>query len=143
MCFAEVNLGANLDLSALGESDSTKLLFNENCGIVFQAKNDGIEGVLAENSIEFFKIGTPAEGDTLHIKNGVENFNFKLVVVRDNWFKTSLLWDTKQSGIDKSNERFHDYKKQPLSFNVPCHFEGELPELDEAKPRLKAAILRE
>ncbi len=143
MCFAEVNLGANLDLSALGESDSTKLLFNENCGIVFQAKNDGIEGVLAENSIEFFKIGTPAEGDTLHIKNGVENFNFNIPVLRDTWFKTSFLLDQKQSGIDKATERFHYYKKQPLSFNFPCHFDGKLPELDEAKPRLKAAILRE
>ena len=38
MCFAENNLGAELDLSALNEKDTVKLLFNENCGIVFQAK---------------------------------------------------------------------------------------------------------
>jgi phosphoribosylformylglycinamidine synthase len=43
MCFADVNLGANLDLSELNEDDAVKLLFNENCGIVFQAADASIE----------------------------------------------------------------------------------------------------
>jgi phosphoribosylformylglycinamidine synthase len=37
MCFADVNLGANFDLSGLGESDTVKALFNENIALVFQA----------------------------------------------------------------------------------------------------------
>ncbi|KKM18379.1 hypothetical protein LCGC14_1666260, partial [marine sediment metagenome] len=37
MCFADSQLGANLDVSDLGESDTIKLLFSENAGIVFQA----------------------------------------------------------------------------------------------------------
>ncbi|MGY8915720.1 MAG: AIR synthase-related protein, partial [Flavobacteriales bacterium] len=36
LCFADTKLGANLDLSSLNESDTIKLLFAENAGIVFQ-----------------------------------------------------------------------------------------------------------
>ncbi len=39
MCFADNNLGAELDISALNEKDSFKVLFSENSGIVFQAKD--------------------------------------------------------------------------------------------------------
>ena len=37
MCFADINIGANLNLTALGEKDLVKVLFSENNGIVFQA----------------------------------------------------------------------------------------------------------
>ena len=37
MCFADVNLGANFDISSLNEEDTIKVLFAENSGIVFQA----------------------------------------------------------------------------------------------------------
>ena len=57
MCFADVNLGADLDISALNEEDSIKVLFAENSGIVFQA-DASIETILSENNIEFFNIGT-------------------------------------------------------------------------------------
>jgi phosphoribosylformylglycinamidine synthase len=33
MCFADVNLGANFDLTAINEIDSTKLLFSENIAL--------------------------------------------------------------------------------------------------------------
>ncbi len=39
MCFADVNLGADFDISALNEDDSIKVLFSENSGLVFQADN--------------------------------------------------------------------------------------------------------
>ncbi len=37
MCFADVNLRADYDLSSLLENDTIKVLFSENIGIVFQA----------------------------------------------------------------------------------------------------------
>jgi phosphoribosylformylglycinamidine synthase len=37
MCFADVNLGANFDLTSINEIDSTKLLFSENIAVVFKA----------------------------------------------------------------------------------------------------------
>ncbi len=70
MCFADVNLGANLDLSGMGENDLTKLLFAENCGIVFQASEDKvIENKLSENNIDFVKLGSVTSSETLQLKH--------------------------------------------------------------------------
>ncbi|MFV8226021.1 phosphoribosylformylglycinamidine synthase [Christiangramia aquimixticola] len=143
MCFADVELGADLDFSALGENDLIKLLFNENCGIVFQSVNDNAERFLKEVGVEFYKIGQATTSNALNIKNGKENLSFHIPELRDIWYKTSFLLDEKQSGIDKATERFHNYKEQPLEFKFPAHFTGKLPELDKNKPRIKAAIIRE
>lgn len=143
MCFAEVNLGAELDLSALNEKDPIKLLFNENCGIVFQAKDDSVERLLKDEKIGFFKIGVPAEGSLITIKNGNQNFEFNIPALRDTWYETSFLLDQKQSGIDMATQRFNNYKDQPLRFVFPENFDGKLPVIDEDKPRIKAAIIRE
>ena len=56
LCFAEVNLGADFNISALNEEDIIKVLFAENSGIVFQA-DTSVETILSENNIEFFNIG--------------------------------------------------------------------------------------
>ncbi|OEY72578.1 phosphoribosylformylglycinamidine synthase [Salegentibacter salarius] len=147
MCFADNNLGADLDLSALNEKDSVKLLFNENCGIVFQAKDDTAEKVLSDNKIEFFKIGKVTEGNELQIKNGSENLNFNISELRDVWYKTSFLLDQKQSGVDRATERFNNYKNQPLEFKFPKNFTGKLPVtssgVEKSGKRIKAAIIRE
>jgi len=47
LCFANVHLGAEIDLSKIGETDSLKLLFSENAGIVFQsALNSDVSTIL-------------------------------------------------------------------------------------------------
>ncbi len=143
MCFADVSLAANLDLSVLQEKDIVKLLFNENCGIVFQAKNSSVEDFLNKQEIPFFKIGKVAEGDILSIKNQSDSLSLNIPELRDKWYKTSFLLDEKQSGIDKATERFHNYKKQALEFEFPKHFTGKLPVLESEKPKIKAAIIRE
>jgi phosphoribosylformylglycinamidine synthase len=53
LCFAENNLGAELNLSGLGEKDSFKILFAENSGIVIQAKDGTVETVLHGAKIDF------------------------------------------------------------------------------------------
>ncbi|GAB2772984.1 phosphoribosylformylglycinamidine synthase [Salinimicrobium soli] len=143
MCFAEVDLSAKLDLSALGEKDSVKLLFSENCGIVFQAKNASVESILEEHKIEFFKIGKATEGKTLKIKNGEQEMEFDIPKLRDTWSRTSYLLDQKQSGVDSATERYKNYAKQPLHFKFPEGFDGKLPKIDPSKKRIKAAIIRE
>ncbi|SDR87033.1 phosphoribosylformylglycinamidine synthase [Gramella sp. MAR_2010_147] len=143
MCFADVMLSADLNLSALKENDIIKLLFNENCGIVFQAKDSKVEEILKEKKIEFFNIGKVIESEELKIKNTGANLSFNIPQLRDTWYKTSFLLDEKQSGIDKATERFHNYKEQPLEFKFPEHFTGKLPELESSKPKIKAAIIRE
>lgn len=142
MCFAEVNLGAELDLTGIGETDTVKLVFSENVGIVFQA-DDSVEPILESNGIEFFKIGNVLEGDAIRITNNNTYLSLSVTEMRDTWFKTSYLLDRKQSGEQKAKERFDNYKNQPLNYVFPGHFDGKKPAFDNNKPRPKAAIIRE
>lgn len=142
MCFADVNLAADFDLSNLNENDTVKVLFSENIGIVFQA-DASVETVLAQNNISFFNIGKVKDGNTVTIKNGSQNLSVDVAEARDTWYKTSYLLDKKQSGELKAKERFENYKKQPLQFKFPEHFTGKKPVIDASKPRPKAAIIRE
>tara|TARA_R110002050_G_scaffold100580_1_gene208196 strand:- start:156585 stop:160259 length:3675 start_codon:yes stop_codon:yes gene_type:complete len=141
LCFADVNLGANLDLSDIGEEDTIKLLFSENAGIVFQAKNETVEHVLNAAKIDFKKIGTVATESTLTIKNGGMEMGLNITSLRDTWFKTSYLLDNKQTANGLAKNRFDNYKNQPLTYKFPSEFDGKLVEFKGTRP--KAAILRE
>ena len=140
MCFADVNLGAKIDFSVFEEKDIIKYLFAENIGIVFQAKEDAVlESKLNANGVSFYKLGTATNEPTL-------NFGpcqLDIAKYRDIWFKTSFLLDQKQSKNGTAQERYNNYKNQPLNFNFPAHFTGKKPEIDASKPRPKAAIIRE
>lgn len=143
LCFADVNLGAELDVTALAEKDSVKLLFSENSGIVIQSKDASIETVLSEANIEFFNIGKVTESDTLSIINHTEVYTLTVSRLRDVWYKTSYLLDQKQTANNLAEARYTNYKAQPLTYTFPEHFTGKLPVIDANKSRPKAAILRE
>lgn len=142
LCFADVNLGANYDLTALKESDSVKALFNENIAVVFQA-DASVEAEFAKHNVEVFKIGIVVEGNSVTIKNNADTFTFNVSETRDTWYKTSFLLDSKQSKNGMAQERYNNFKNQPLQFTFPAHFDGKLPVIDSSKPRPKAAIIRE
>ncbi|MDU8886464.1 phosphoribosylformylglycinamidine synthase [Yeosuana sp. MJ-SS3] len=142
-CFADVNIGAELDLTSLGEKDSVKLLFSENAGIVFQSKDNSIETVLANANIEFFNIGKVTESDVLSIINHTDVFTLTVSRLRDVWYKTSSLLDKKQTANGLAKDRYDNYKNQPLKYTFPKHFTGKLPLIDSSKSRPKAAVLRE
>ncbi|WP_027138723.1 phosphoribosylformylglycinamidine synthase [Gaetbulibacter saemankumensis] len=141
MCFADTHIGAELDVTALAEKDSFKILFAENAGIVIQAKDDSIESVLSEANIAFFNIGKVTVSDTLSVINGTDVFTMTVSRLRDVWYKTSYLLDQKQTANGLAQDRFDNYKNQPLKYTFPKHFTGKLPELNGNRP--KAAILRE
>ena len=152
MCFAENNLGAELDISDLAEKDSFKILFAENSGIVFQAKDASVETVLNEASIEFFNIGKVTESNTLSVINQAEVFTMTVSRLRDVWYKTSFLLDQKQTANDLAKTRYNNYKNLPLHYIFPIHFTGKLkdtlqlsslPDIHREQSRPKAAILRE
>jgi phosphoribosylformylglycinamidine synthase len=142
LCFADRDLGAKLDLSALNEADSIKLLFAENIGVVFQASAE-VASVFASNGIDCFQIGEVTSSAKLAVKNGDDQFSFDINDLRDVWFKTSYLLDQKQSGPVKAKERFDNYKHQVLTYQFPANFDGKKPVIDSSKPRPKAAIIRE
>ena len=143
LCFADQDLAANIDLTNLGEADAIKVLFSENAGIVFQAKDNSVETILKSNNIQFNTIGSVVSGNTMTVTNHSEEFSFDIPKLRDIWYKTSYLHDQRQSGGERAGERYRNYKNQPLQFKFPEHFTGKLPSIDSSKPRPKAAIIRE
>jgi phosphoribosylformylglycinamidine synthase len=142
MCFADVNLGANFNITSLNEEDTIKVLFAENSGIVFQA-DDSVETILSENNIEFFNIGTSNNSGKVNIINNEDNFSFDVAEMRDVWYKTSFLLDQKQTANNLAQDRFDNYKKQPLQYVFPKNFKGKLPKINSKITRPKAAIIRE
>lgn len=141
MCFAEVDLGANIDLTAVGEQDTVKLLFSENAAILLQVKDDTALAFLKEKEIEFYAIGNAASVPILTVKNGQENHTFDIVELRDTWYETSYLLDQHQTANGLAKDRFDNYKKQPLKYVFPANFDGKLPTRPTKRP--KAAIIRE
>ena len=144
LCFADVNLGADFNLSAIKENDSIKLLFSENSGIVFQAKDASVEKILKANNIEFFNIGKVTSEATVNIINGADKFNLSVNKLRDTWYKTSYLLDDKQTANGLAKNRFDNFKKQPLQYTFPTNFTGKLADIvGSVSNRPKAAIIRE
>ncbi|SHK31043.1 phosphoribosylformylglycinamidine synthase [Maribacter aquivivus] len=145
LCFADTNLGANLDLTSLGEADTIKVLFSENAGIVFQAKDDSIEAILNSKNIDAKKIGSVTNEATLTVKNNGMEMGLNIETLRDTWFKTSYLLDKQQTANGLAKDRFDNYKVQPLAYSFPSTTPLQLPSrsLSGAEMRPKAAILRE
>lgn len=139
MCFADNNLGAEIDFSGFNEKDLIKILFAENIGLVLQANNDEtFESHLNSNKIGFHKIGTVTNSNNLK----VNELDFNISKLRDIWFETSYLLDKNQSKNNKAEERYKNYKNQPLIYKFPEKFSGKLPVIDHIN-RPKAAIIRE
>ncbi|WP_299016585.1 phosphoribosylformylglycinamidine synthase [uncultured Polaribacter sp.] len=128
MCFADVNLGADFDISELNEDDSIKVLFSENAGIVFQA-DETVETILEEAGIVAFKIGKANTSGAVTIKNNDDNFSLNVAQLRDTWYKTSYLLDDKQTANGLAKNRFDNYKAQPLQYTFPKNFTGKLSEV--------------
>lgn len=146
MCFAETETVANIDLSGIGQNDAIRLLFSENVGIVFQVeanKENTVTELFQSHNLGLIKIGMSTKGKELMITNNEDVFTFDINHWRDIWFKTSYLLDKKQSAGTKADERYANYKNQPLTFNFPSHFTGVKPEVDPTNQRPKAAVIRE
>ncbi|MDC6365085.1 MULTISPECIES: phosphoribosylformylglycinamidine synthase [Flavobacteriaceae] len=143
MCFADNDLGADIDFSDLGEPDSIKLLFSENVGLVLQSKDASVEETFEKAGIDVKRIGTVTSENTLQIKNNGIEIGLNIASLRDTWFKTSYLLDEQQTAKGLAKDRYENYKHQPLNYNFPKSFTGELPKVPVLGSRPKAAILRE
>jgi len=142
MCFADNHLGAEIDLSGLGESDSVKLLFSENNGLVFQSIHpEKVEEELINSKISYSIIGKAVEGEFVKIKNGDFTNDFHISQLRDIWFETSYLLDQRQSGEPAATLRFDNYKNQALNFKFINSGQIKKPTYTGSKP--KAAVIRE
>jgi phosphoribosylformylglycinamidine synthase len=76
--------------------------------------------------------------------NNSDTFELSISESRDTWYNTSFLLDQKQTANGLAQERFNNYKNQPLQFTFPTHFTGKLKDaFGNANNRPKAAVIRE
>lgn len=152
MNFANTQGGVKVDLTALGEKDSVRLLFSESPGIVVQISDsttDRFKEIIEENSIEVFTIGKWNNSRTLEVKNGKFTIKLDIDHYRKLWFTTSYLFDIKQVGKKLASLRFNNFANQPLVYNFSNSFSGKaaqynLPEPEANREKMPvAAIIRE
>jgi len=148
MCFSNTSGGISINVSALDEDDTIKILFSQNPGIIIQVKDeDDVEEFLLENGISYFSIGHPVNDRTLFVTNDTDLFSFDIDKLRDDWFRTSYLLDRRQCGPKGALERFQNYKHHELQFDL-TDFTGTFKSLSISPERrkksgIKAAIIRE
>ena len=151
MTFANVEGGLEVNLDRFNESDLVKILFAENPGVVVQVadkhKKD-FKHLMEETGVAFIKIGHPAEERQILVELDEATYQFGIDYLRDVWYETSYLLDTKQSFHGCARQRFENYKQQQLEFNLPKDFKGTFESLgidpNRRQPSgVKAAIIRE
>ncbi len=140
MCFPSQNIGMEINLSAVKELDTTKLLFAENSGLVIQSEENLME-LFKSIDVECFNLGRVNNSGVLEIKNNGDLLNLDVAKYRDIWYSTSKDLDKHQTKDDLAEKRFKNYKNTPLQFKFPHGFHGQLSQKN--KKRIKAAIIRE
>lgn len=148
MCFSNTEGGLTIDLSAINESDTVKLLFSQNPGILIQvADEEEIAELLLENGISYYSIGHPVEDRKLYITNNGFNTTFDIDNLRDLWFRSSWLLDRRQCGEALAQEKYDNYIRHSIKFSIDG-FNGTFRSLGISPDRKKksgfrAAIIRE
>ena len=152
MCFANTEGGMRINLHDIQGNDMVKALMAENPGVVVQISDkhkDEFKKLMEEAGISYAKIGYPVPGErTIVVKKGDYEHIFDIDALRDEWYKTSWLLDKKQSMNGCADERFHNYKNQPVEMHFNDHFAGTLQSYGISADRrtpsgVKAAIIRE
>jgi phosphoribosylformylglycinamidine synthase len=147
MTFAMPNVGMDVDITALGD-DKIKILFSENPGVIVQVSDERALEILHSKAISFQVIGVTTEERAINLKSAQGNDILSIDTLRDTWFKTSFLLDSKQRPKDHATARYENYKKQVLDYKFPKSFTGQYTpygiDQKRSKPTgLKAAIIRE
>lgn len=158
MTFANAEGGLHVNLHDLGGEgdDIVKMLFAENPGVVIQVSDlhkKELREYLEDNGIGFAKIAypTPKERKMVVVKDEFSH-EFDIDSLRDTWYRTSYLLDTKQSMNGMARKRFLNYKKMPVETKFNPNFKGTFANLGlnpdrwqskDGKVGPKAAIIRE
>ncbi len=149
MCFANTKGGLEARLDKIPQEDLVKILFAENPAILIQVKHRHlVDKILNDYGVASFIVARPIKDRSLLIKKDGFGKEFDIEKLRDVWYKTSYLLDRKQSGEYCANERYENYKKQPLKFEIPATFTGKFEDLGlnpdrKDKSGITAAIIRE
>jgi phosphoribosylformylglycinamidine synthase len=156
MCFANREGGMEVDLTEIAreygsETDIIRLLFAENPALILQVREVDsvrVHETFGQAGIRTHTIGKPIQKRIVRVFCEDEKYKFDIDRLRDLWFKTSYLFDCRQSGKKQATERFSNYKFQHLEYNFPAHFKGTLAQYGidphrAAPTGIRAAIVRE
>ena len=155
MCFANTEGGLTISLDGYKCDDIIKILFAENPGVVVQVSNKNkkaFKEILDKAGVGYIKLGEPTDERIIEVsREGIE-YQFGIDYMRDVWYSSSYLLDRKQSMNGCAQERFENYKQQPLEMVFNKDFTGTLAQYgldadrwqkgNDAKAP-KAAIIRE
>lgn len=149
MCFADNQLGVNINLNSLEEDDLIKILFSENPGVIFQVNNkEEVCKILSEQQLRYHVIGNFGKAGEFELTKNEQNYRLDIAKLRELWYKTSYLLDRNQSGENLAKERFENYKHNELYYQFPKNFTGKFSQYNinpkrKSKTGAKAAIIRE
>ncbi len=151
MCFANTKGGMKINLNKFEEDDLTKILFAENPGVVVQVatcREAEFKKIMDEMGVGYIYIGVPSKDRSMRLRKGDFEQMLDIDQLRDVWYRPSYLLDTKQSFNKQAEERFRNYKMQPVEMHFSTNFTGKLSHYhisaDRRKPSgLRAAIIRE
>ncbi len=121
MCFANTEGGLEISVDKFKHTDLVKILFAENPAIVVQVRNKDkkeFKEILDDAGIGYVKIGQPAEERHILVEHDGQTYQFGIDYLRDVWYETSYLLDTKQSFNGCARQRYENYKEQPLEYNI-------------------------
>ena len=151
MCFANREGGMEIDLKNIQEADMVKVLFAENPGVVIQIADSDkheVKKILDNAGVGYAAIGVPSKGRKINVCKNGKNLSFDIDKLRDVWYSTSYRLDKKQSFNGMADERFKNYKNQPVEIKFNDSFTGKFSQYGISPDRrertgIKAAIIRE
>ncbi|MEG1485179.1 MAG: phosphoribosylformylglycinamidine synthase [Bacteroidales bacterium] len=91
---------------------------------VAECNTTSAKGYIIGNYLPARKVAITGMGKIAGNNTGVIMLNID--DLRDIWYKTSYLFDIRQSGEQCAKERFQNYKNQPLTYKFPDGFTGKL-----------------
>ncbi|MBP5514405.1 MAG: phosphoribosylformylglycinamidine synthase [Bacteroidaceae bacterium] len=151
MCFANTKGGLKINLNNFEETDLSKILFAENPGVVVQvasSREAEFKKLMDEMGVGFIYIGVPCRDRSIRLRKGEYEETLDIDGLRDVWYRPSMVLDRKQSMNGQADERFKNYKHQPVEIQFSPKFTGRLSQYglnpDRRKPTgIRAAIIRE
>lgn len=147
MCFPNTEGGMELDITGI-PGKSIPVLFSEKPGVLIQVANaHEVTAIFEREGILHHEIARPVDEREIQLRTKEGNQNLAIDHYLGLWFRTSYLLDRKQSGEKLAAERYENYKKHSLEYNLG-EFKGSFSSLGinpkrRSESGVKAAIIRE
>ena len=148
MTFSVPGVGLDVDVKEWN-NDLMEIFFSENPGAIVQVTDENsIREALADAGVDYVVLGKITDKRSITISSQAGRETLDIDVLRDTWFKTSYLLDSKQRSRLHAEKRFKNYKEQRLEYIFPASFSGKLAafKIDPKRRKasgLRAAIIRE